>query len=234
MDRTPLNLGPNRRLLSITAFVVVGLHVLVLLLWWFDWRTEDIQPRPDLDIELSTPAPVTSATQAPVHAPAAAPAPPPSVAPVTPTPPTPLPPAPSKPVAQTPPPEPTAPSTAAPAPITPSKTEPRDTAPANSGADVLPSALTADADYKAAELNNPKPLYPLTAVRQGFQGRVLLMVEVQADGRAGRVTIEKSSGHAILDASAMNTVRLWQFIPARKDGVFHAQSIRVPIDFNLK
>lgn len=221
MQRTPLNLGPNRRLLSITAFVVVGLHVLVLLLWWFDWRTEDIQPRPDLDIELSTPAPVTATTPAPV----AAPAEPPTAAPVTPPAPIPQPPAPQ---------EPTAPTAAAPAPSAPAKTEPRDTAPAVSDADVLPSALTADADYKAAELNNPKPLYPLTAVRQGLQGRVLLMVEVQADGRAGRVTIEKSSGHAILDASAMNTVRLWQFIPARKDGVFHAQSIRVPIDFNLK
>jgi protein TonB len=221
MQRTPLNLGPNRRLLSITAFVVVGLHVLVLLLWWFDWRTEDIQPRPDLDIELSTPAPVTATTPAPV----AAPAEPPTAAPVTPPAPIPQPPAPQ---------EPTAPTAAAPAPSAPAKTEPRDTAPAVSDADVLPSALTADADYKAAELNNPKPRYPLTAVRQGLQGRVLLMVEVQADGRAGRVTIEKSSGHAILDASAMNTVRLWQFIPARKDGVFHAQSIRVPIDFNLK
>ena len=221
MQRTPMNLGPNRRMLSITAFVVVGLHVLVLLLWWFDGRTEDIQPRPDLDIELSKPAPVTAATPAPV----AAPAEPPATAHVTPPAPIPQPPA---------PPEPAAPTTAAPAPSTPSKTEPSDTAPANSGADVLPSALTADADYKAAELNNPNPLYPLTAVRQGLQGRVLLMVEVQADGRAGRVTIEKSSGHAILDASAMNTVRMWQFIPARKDGVFHAQSIRVPIDFNLK
>jgi protein TonB len=221
MQRTPLNLGPNRRLLSITAFVVVGLHVLVLLLWWFDWRTEDIQPRPDLDIELSTPAPVTATTPAPV----AAPAEPPTAAPVTPPAPIPQPPAPQ---------EPTAPTAAAPAPSAPAKTEPRDTAPVVSDADVLPSALTAEADYKAAELNNPKPLYPLTAVRQGLQGRVLLMVEVQADGRAGRVTIEKSSGHAILDASAMNTVRMWQFIPARKDGVFHAQSIRVPIDFNLK
>jgi protein TonB len=217
MDRTPLNLGPNRRLLSITAFVVVGLHVLVLLLWRFDWRTEDIQPRPDLDIELSTPAAVTAATPAPAEPPAAAPVTPPAPIPLL-----------------TAPPEPTAPTNAAPAPSAPAKTEPRDTAPVVSDADVLPSALTAEADYKAAELNNPKPLYPLTAVRQGLQGRVLLMVEVQADGRAGRVTIEKSSGHAILDASAMNTVRMWQFIPARKDGVFHAQSIRVPIDFNLK
>lgn len=93
--------------------------------------------------------------------------------------------------------------------------------------------MTADADYKAAEWNNPKPLYPLTAVRQEAQGRVLLLVEVLPNGRAGRVTLEKTSGHAILDASAMKTVRLWQFKPAVKDGVFYVQTIRVPIDFNL-
>lgn len=225
MQKKPLELGPNRRLLGTTALVVVGLHLILLLLWWFDWRTPDIQPRPDLDIELSTPAPVPSATKTPAA--------PRAVAPVTPP----------VPASEAPP--PVAPTPPQPAPVdpsapTPSTTEPRVNAPApapaTSGGDVdaLPSALTADADYKAAELNNPKPLYPLTAVRQGLQGRVLLMVEVQADGRAGRVTIEKSSGHAILDASAMNTVRLWQFIPARKDGVFYAQTIRVPVDFNLK
>lgn len=93
--------------------------------------------------------------------------------------------------------------------------------------------MTADADYKATEWNNPKPLYPLTAVRQEAQGRVLLLVEVLPNGRAGRVTLEKTSGHAILDASAMKTVRLWQFKPAVKDGVFYVQTIRVPIDFNL-
>ena len=227
MQKKPLELGPNRRLLGTTALVVVGLHLLLLLLWWFDWRTPDIQPRPDLDIELSTPAPVPSATKTPAA--------PPAVAPVTPP----------QPAREAPPPDaPTPPQPAAPTPIapSPSTTEPRPTAPvpvpapatSSGDADALPSALTADADYKAAELNNPKPLYPLTAVRQGLQGRVLLMVEVLADGRAGRVTIEKSSGHAILDASAMNTVRLWQFIPARKDGVFYAQTIRVPVDFNLK
>jgi len=229
MQRPPRNLGPNRRLLSITAAVVVGLHVLVLFLWGIDGRVDAISQRPDLHIEFSTAAPVPSATAAPVAAPA--------TQPVTPPTPPPLRPAPSKPVAPTPtPPEPTAATSAAPTPSAPTDPEPRITAPAASGRDanILPSTLSADADYTAAELHNPKPIYPFTAVRQGLQGRVLLLVEVQADGRAGRVSIDQSSGHAILDASAMNTVRRWRFIPARKDGVFYAQSIRVPIDFNLQ
>lgn len=225
MQKRTLNLGPNRRLVTITGVVVVGLHMALLLLWLFDWRMEEVSKRPDINIELTTPAPVQSETQAP-PAPAAPPAPPavqPPEAPVAPKPPPP----------QATEAAPVVPSEPTPAP-TPAPSAPSAPAATGGQADVLPSAMTADADYKAAELNNPKPLYPLTAVRQEAQGRVLLLVEVLPDGRAGRVTLEKTSGHAILDASAMNTVRLWQFIPARKEGVFVTQTIRVPIDFNLK
>jgi periplasmic protein TonB len=94
-------------------------------------------------------------------------------------------------------------------------------------------APTSDADYKAAHLNNPRPPYPQIAVRQGAEGRVLLLAEVLPDGRAGSVRVEQSSGHAVLDAAAMNTVRLWRFTPARKNGVFSTQTVRIPIDFNL-
>jgi protein TonB len=96
------------------------------------------------------------------------------------------------------------------------------------------ATTNSDADYKAAYLNNPKPPYPLTAVRQGAQGRVVLWAEVLPDGRAGRVQVEKSSGHAMLDASAMNTVRAWRFTPARQDGVVTTQAVRIPIDFTLQ
>lgn len=216
MQRTTLNLGPNWRLLSVTTLMVVGLHVIFLFLWWIDGRVNEIPKRRDLAIVFSTPAPLSSTTQAHAAAQAAA-----AVL--------------HKPVAPTPP-EPAPLLSDVLAPSAHVIAEPRAKAPAisSSDANVLPSSLNTDADYPVAELNNPKPLYPLSAIRQGLQGRVLLMVEIQADGRAGRVSIEKSSGHAILDASAMNTVQLWQFNSARKDGVFHAQSIRVPIDFNLK
>jgi protein TonB len=100
---------------------------------------------------------------------------------------------------------------------------------------VMPaSSRSTDADYKAAYLNNPRPAYPLLAIRQGAQGQVLLLVEVLTDGRAGRIDLEKSSGHAALDAAAINAVRAWRFTPARKDGLLATQTVSIPIQFNLK
>lgn len=100
---------------------------------------------------------------------------------------------------------------------------------------VMPaSSRSTDADYKAAYLNNPRPAYPPLAIRQGAQGQVLLLVEVLTDGRAGRIDLEKSSGHAALDAAAINAVRAWRFTPARKDGLLATQTVSIPIQFNLK
>ena len=107
--------------------------------------------------------------------------------------------------------------------------------PASSSASAGPAnAQTADADYKAAYLNNPKPPYPPLAVRMRLEGKVTLLAEVLPDGKAGRVAIETSSGHEMLDQSALQTVKQWQFSPARKDGVIITQVVRIPITFNLK
>ena len=107
--------------------------------------------------------------------------------------------------------------------------------PAPAAESVMPaSTRSTDADYKAAYLKNPRPAYPLLAIRQGAQGQVLLLVEVLTDGRAGRIELEKSSGHAALDAAAINAVRAWRFTPARKDGLLAAQTVSIPIQFNLK
>jgi protein TonB len=86
--------------------------------------------------------------------------------------------------------------------------------PAPAAESVMPaSTRSTDADYKAAYLNNPRPAYPLLAIRQGAQGQVLLLVDVLTDGRAGRIELEKSSGHAALDAAAINAVRARRFYP---------------------
>lgn len=90
------------------------------------------------------------------------------------------------------------------------------------------------ARYEVAALNNPKPPYPLAARLRGQQGRLLLAVEVRADGSSGQVLIKRSSGHELLDAAARQTVRHWHFLPARRGAVAVDAWVEIPITFRLE
>jgi protein TonB len=98
------------------------------------------------------------------------------------------------------------------------------------------SAPVADSepDYKAAYLNNPRPPYPMVARRMGWEGKVVLNVEVLAEGRAGQVLLHQSSGHEVMDNAALQTVKTWRFIPARRLGQPATQWFLVPIKFALE
>ena len=80
---------------------------------------------------------------------------------------------------------------------------------------------------------NAPPEYPRDAQRRGQSGRVLLRVEVSADGTATNVDFVQRSGSPELDRAAMNAVRKWRFAPARRDGKPVASSVNVPVDFVL-
>jgi len=89
-------------------------------------------------------------------------------------------------------------------------------------------------DYQAAYLNNPVPAYPMVARRMGWQGRVVLNVEVLASGLPGQVTLHQSSGHDVLDNAAIKAVRGWRFVAARQGGQVVSKWFLVPIPFILK
>jgi TonB family protein len=81
---------------------------------------------------------------------------------------------------------------------------------------------------------NPKPLYPPEARKNGFHGEVLLKVEVLSNGQVGKIEVKKSSGHEVLDRSALNTVRKWKFVPARKGETPVSLWVNIPIRFQLQ
>ena len=81
---------------------------------------------------------------------------------------------------------------------------------------------------------NPKPPYPPEARRKGYHGEVLLKVEVLSSGQVGEIEVKKSSGHDVLDRSALNTVRKWKFIPARKGETPVSLWVNIPIRFQLQ
>jgi protein TonB len=88
--------------------------------------------------------------------------------------------------------------------------------------------------YDVAALNNPKPPYPLAARRRGAQGRVVLSVHVGADGASEEVRLKRSSGHAVLDGAALQTVQRWRFVPARRGDTPVESWVDVPILFRLE
>ena len=74
----------------------------------------------------------------------------------------------------------------------------------------------------------------MVARRMGWQGKVVLNVEVLANGLPGQIMLHQSSGHDVLDNAALNTVRTWRFVPARHNGEATTRNFLVPIPFILK
>jgi TonB family protein len=83
-------------------------------------------------------------------------------------------------------------------------------------------------------IENPKPEYPPDARQEGYEGKVLLKVEVLPNGRVGTIEVEKSSGYAVLDRSALTGVKKWKFIPAKKGRVAIRCSVNILITFQLR
>jgi protein TonB len=88
-------------------------------------------------------------------------------------------------------------------------------------------------DYQATYLSNPKPPYPAIAARMGWQGKVIIRVEVLATGLAGQVSVQHSSGHEVLDNAALQAVRGWRFVPARQNGQLVNKTFLIPLPFTL-
>jgi protein TonB len=79
----------------------------------------------------------------------------------------------------------------------------------------------------------PKPQYPETARRGGKEGRVLLRVLVNEEGRSAFVEVNLSSGVEALDQAAVAAIKRWRFAPARNGGQPVESWVRIPIDFRL-
>ena len=88
--------------------------------------------------------------------------------------------------------------------------------------------------FNAAYLHNPTPVYPAAARRTGYEGTVVIRARIQIDGSADRVEIKKSSGHGVLDQAALEAVRKWRFIPARRGNEAVVEWVEIPWQFKLE
>lgn len=125
-------------------------------------------------------------------------------------------------------------ATPTPQPVSP----PVESAPASPAAEksdktAAPAASTSAPRFDAAYLNNPEPPYPAMSRRLGEEGRVLLNVQVEADGLPRQVRVARSCGYPRLDEAARSAVEKWRFVPARQGERAVAASVNVPIHFRL-
>lgn len=87
---------------------------------------------------------------------------------------------------------------------------------------------------RAGYLNNPPPEYPAMAVRQGWQGVVVLRVHVLATGKPDVVEVQKSSGRKVLDDEAVRTVKnFWSYTPAKRGDTPIDGWTTTPIEFQI-
>jgi periplasmic protein TonB len=104
----------------------------------------------------------------------------------------------------------------------------------NSQSQTSQVSKTTQARGYAGYLSNPKPNYPSLARSRHWEGLVLLRVYVTPDGRCGSINVNRSSGHDVLDESALTAVRNWKFIPGKRGDTPIASWVTVPIQFMLR
>lgn len=107
--------------------------------------------------------------------------------------------------------------------------------PANAAPSTTPAPVeTTQARFDANYLKNPAPAYPAMSRRLGEEGRVVLRVFVDVEGRAEHIELKSSSGFPRLDQAAEDAVRRWKFVPAKRGNEVVATWVAVPIVFNLR
>ena len=74
---------------------------------------------------------------------------------------------------------------------------------------------------------------PLASRRLNEAGTVLLKVLVGTDGLPRRISVQKSSGYARLDAAALAAMGQARFKPLVEDGVAQECIVLAPLQFEL-
>lgn len=100
------------------------------------------------------------------------------------------------------------------------------------------AVFTEGGDYRGIDLpyltSIPQPIiYPRWALRQGWEGRFSIAIEVLKSGRVGRYKVMQSTGHRILDEAATAAVRTWKFQPAIKNGQPIVECVQIPVTFKI-
>lgn len=100
---------------------------------------------------------------------------------------------------------------------------------------LAPAGRQADRD---AHVDDPSrwlapPKYPADAAANKVTGKVVVIVDVAADGSVADARVEKSEPAGVFDQATLDAVKQWKFQPAIKDGKAVAGRVRVPVNFDM-
>ena len=101
---------------------------------------------------------------------------------------------------------------------------------------IVPAAAAEDGDAAPQiDLSRPnyQPNYPAAAQQAGERGTAIVADYVNAIGNPYKVTLAETSGFVDLDRAAVEAVRGWHFVPARRNGVSVSDWTAVGIRFEL-
>jgi len=83
------------------------------------------------------------------------------------------------------------------------------------------------------EVQNKPPYYPRIARQNGYEGRVLIKVWVNEEGKVVEIKVLEFSGHRVLAQSARKALRKWRFKPAKRFGLPVSSDLVIPVVFRL-
>lgn len=79
-----------------------------------------------------------------------------------------------------------------------------------------PVTLSSELSVSCPKLN--APTYPAISRRMGEEGKLVLRVELDENGRIDDAKVINSSGYERLDTAALTAVKSWQCNPSRRNG----------------
>ncbi|MET1163347.1 MAG: TonB family protein, partial [Pseudoxanthomonas sp.] len=98
------------------------------------------------------------------------------------------------------------------------------TRPAQPARDAVPDSPVAIKDA-------PPPAYPTEALSRKQDGKVVLIVDVGADGSVTDARIDTSNPPTVFDAAALDAVKKWKFTPAMEQGRAVPAKVQIPVTF---
>lgn len=91
-----------------------------------------------------------------------------------------------------------------------------------------PQKLSGKSLHRAQAMLSKHLFYPQSAVNQGIEGEVVLLLSLDSKGGIQAVEIAKSSGHALLDEAAIDAARHIGALPG------NPHQTLLPVSFRLR